>query len=684
MRTRGLIASLHIRGRRMPLLALSTAFIIIALMFFIRALVKPDTGLVENYPEVVVRQGRVIFSPKEPFSPAVSAGLLPDRDEILSVNGTAIHGSLDVLHADADIRTFEPFSVEVLRDGSDTIAISVVPVFAMSRLDWIFSLVFVMALAYAAFAFSLKIPDEPHALPLILAALTYLIFTCVKPFYYESLATNLLVHLGKITSWLLVIFGLYFPSRRGTSMLRALILTCIPLIYAAFVVLRTRDYALWVSSGAEAWLDRFRFLGRIGNVSDGIAYVSLAVLLASAYLRSGSQPERRQLQWIIGGLLVALPPYFFFDQLPLILGSAQSGRVSLGSFAEMFLACIPIFLIVGLAGNRRIDLRFFLTRYSILVFVFLVMFAFFSVAYVPIRDAIASEYRIGPPLGDFLAAALIFIVLVPLRAAITKAVDGALFPDRARRAPSYVEGLERRNSDLAGALERIDRQHESLVYDRIFDELRTLMRGVSSRIDAPFRRISRALLALDRAELGPEIRRALDDAREPSVLVGDLVRALDSLSSASPMASAVTGPEMLLRSAIERVRREFPDVRYQLRIETIRMISCRPGELVGAFSLVLQNAAESQTGISEPLAVNAGDEDLGFFVEIGDRGPGITAHDARMLFRPFFSTKPGHQGLGLYLARLIASKNLGTLRILPRDGGGTLARFEFQTGRGMK
>jgi signal transduction histidine kinase len=62
-------------------------------------------------------------------------------------------------------------------------------------------------------------------------------------------------------------------------------------------------------------------------------------------------------------------------------------------------------------------------------------------------------------------------------------------------------------------------------------------------------------------------------------------------------------------------------------------------------------------------------------VEVRDRGPGLSAEARERLFEPFHSTKEGGTGLGLALALKVAQAHGGTLEILERDGGGTLARL---------
>ena len=132
---------IRFKGRFLLLLAVALIFSIVSGVYFVRYLVKPNTGLVVNYPEVVNRDGKVIFAPKTPFSPAVSSGLQPNNDQIVSVDGYPIHSIRDVVEADAQSRDYHPFPVAVIREEQQRLTISITPAFTLTKPDWLFALV---------------------------------------------------------------------------------------------------------------------------------------------------------------------------------------------------------------------------------------------------------------------------------------------------------------------------------------------------------------------------------------------------------------------------------------------------------------------------------------------------------------------------------------------------------------
>ena len=65
------------------------------------------------------------------------------------------------------------------------------------------------------------------------------------------------------------------------------------------------------------------------------------------------------------------------------------------------------------------------------------------------------------------------------------------------------------------------------------------------------------------------------------------------------------------------------------------------------------------------------------FLEIGDRGPGVSTADIDRIFEPFFTSGRGGTGLGLFLARELAQTNGASLFYEPRPAGGGLFRLVF-------
>ncbi len=362
----------------------------------------------------MVRGDSVLYFPSAPFTAPLAAGVLPERDRILKLNGQGISNTRDLVRAAMSVHGFAAYTLQVERDASLMLSLSVTPYFRPARLDTMFELVFCLMLAVAAFTLCRRLPHEISTIPLALSVLLSLVFTCIMPFSLESLAANVLANAGNISSWLLVIFAMFFPWRRGSRLLRVLVVSGVIALYAAFCVLRAWFFVRWMATGLEGFLSSYRQLGQLVIVSDGAAYAVLAALLGSAYARSRLPRDKRMLQWMLAGVLIAFPPYFFLDQLPLILGGPVH-QVGLGSLAQLFLSILPIFLLLALTRSTALNLRSFLVRYGVYGTLVLLIIFLFGVVYMPLKAFIAGAYRLEAPLPELLAAGSLVVALGVLR-----------------------------------------------------------------------------------------------------------------------------------------------------------------------------------------------------------------------------------------------------------------------------
>lgn len=65
------------------------------------------------------------------------------------------------------------------------------------------------------------------------------------------------------------------------------------------------------------------------------------------------------------------------------------------------------------------------------------------------------------------------------------------------------------------------------------------------------------------------------------------------------------------------------------------------------------------------------------FLDVADRGPGVSAKEGEAIFEPFFTAGRGGTGLGLFICRELCECNGATLRYEQRDGGGSVFRIVF-------
>lgn len=96
------------------------------------------------------------------------------------------------------------------------------------------------------------------------------------------------------------------------------------------------------------------------------------------------------------------------------------------------------------------------------------------------------------------------------------------------------------------------------------------------------------------------------------------------------------------------------------------------GHMEQVFINLLKNAAESGSP-PEDIVVAVREQSNGVWIDVSDRGKGLTSAQLRDALLPFYSTKSGGAGLGLTLCREIVDAHGGLFKLASRAGGGCIA-----------
>jgi len=89
---------------------------------------------------------------------------------------------------------------------------------------------------------------------------------------------------------------------------------------------------------------------------------------------------------------------------------------------------------------------------------------------------------------------------------------------------------------------------------------------------------------------------------------------------------------------------------------------------------LMMNAAQAMPGHGRITLTAARPTDSAVMIAVADTGPGIGEEVRARVFDPFFTTKIRGTGLGLPTARRFIEAHGGTIDLLDRPGGGTIAR----------
>jgi two-component system NtrC family sensor kinase len=141
-------------------------------------------------------------------------------------------------------------------------------------------------------------------------------------------------------------------------------------------------------------------------------------------------------------------------------------------------------------------------------------------------------------------------------------------------------------------------------------------------------------------------------------------------------------PDML---ALDRVVAEaiaaeaaasHPGVVWESNLAPVAPVRGHEVQLRSMLAHLLLNAREALPQSGGRIRVTTSTDSRGWNVlEVSDTGQGMDPATLERAVEPFFSTKPGHLGVGLSVANGIWRRHRGTLSIQPRQGTGTLIRL---------
>lgn len=176
----------------------------------------------------------------------------------------------------------------------------------------------------------------------------------------------------------------------------------------------------------------------------------------------------------------------------------------------------------------------------------------------------------------------------------------------------------------------------------------------------------------------------LAEATEVAEKAQRLILELLSLSTQNVKVSDFISLNQLLAQSVERSVPVGSLARSELMLPDHKILVQGSAQVIGnAIEHVLRNAMESmdkrgliRVDLTHERVERGGallKPGLYAVIRIRDQGQGIREEHIKHIFEPYFSTKPGHQGLGLSSALAAISEHGGTIRIYSNQGTGTEA-----------
>ena len=280
---------------------------------------------------------------------------------------------------------------------------------------------------------------------------------------------------------------------------------------------------------------------------------------------------------------------------------------------------------------------------------------------------------------------------IPSRAAIWSLSVAALL---LVAAFLYARHLARPLRELSAAVERVGRGEspeplpengpsEIANLNRGFNRMTTnlkqleqdralLLAGVSHDLRTP---LARLRLGVEISSGDESLRTGMaDDIEEMDRIIGQF---LDFARGNHEAAHELRDPNDIVQSAVERYQRSGRDVRFAAG--AVPKLPLRPT----AWSRLVANLVDNALAYgAPPVEVSTYATGGRYVLDVADRGPGIDPADVARLKQPFTRASAARSnangvagsGLGLAIVERIARLHGGSFDLLPRDGGGTIAR----------
>jgi signal transduction histidine kinase len=209
--------------------------------------------------------------------------------------------------------------------------------------------------------------------------------------------------------------------------------------------------------------------------------------------------------------------------------------------------------------------------------------------------------------------------------------------------------------------------------------LNTLMAGIAHNLNNPLTTVRTFLELLPaRYETDAEFRTSyyklvLDEIERIRLLIGSMMQAV---TVPNENGDPPWGARELLR---ELETYAAPSLREkQLRFEAscgseVPALAAARESVKQALIILLDNAiAFSPAAATVSLSCRLREQDGAVLFEVADEGPGVPPDNRRKIFDPFFSTRSGGVGIGLFVALSVARAQGGTLELADREPRGSL------------
>lgn len=234
--------------------------------------------------------------------------------------------------------------------------------------------------------------------------------------------------------------------------------------------------------------------------------------------------------------------------------------------------------------------------------------------------------------------------------------------------PREVRELAMALNEMADASETRQRR---MLHEAGASAMSAVLLGVAHEVRNPLAVMRLNTTMLPRQD--PDYRRSLERIERGLDRLEEVVWTLQALEDTS--AHATSDPNRIVRGALMALQGRMIDILPpQLDLAARHAAACSGSRLMQAVTPLILNAVEA-TSQGGRFSVRSRDEGDEVVLEIEDAGPGLPEQFGDILTEPFVTTKPGHVGLGLVMAKQVLDEVGGSLSL--RSEAGTLAEVRL-------
>lgn len=259
--------------------------------------------------------------------------------------------------------------------------------------------------------------------------------------------------------------------------------------------------------------------------------------------------------------------------------------------------------------------------------------------------------------------------------------------DLEREVRRRTEALEKRNTELAEALEKLHRAQDDLVRSEKLASMGRLVAGIAHEINNPVNavintleplteqldEIERAAGAGDVLALSRDAKDMLGVIRRGAARTRAIVRALHNYSRGDDQQFRSVDLGRVVNDTLDLLRHQLREVDVHVDVPSPCEVWAVPGQIDQVVMNVVVNAAQALTGRKGRISIRVVPTDDTWDLFIADDGPGIPKDVLPKIFDPFFTTKNVGEGagLGLSIVHGIIERHGGTVRVDSGDEGTT-------------